>query len=132
MPVKYDYDPVLNIVHTKFYGKHTHLDVTDHFRELSKNNDIKNGFINIVYLESIDDYQVTSSENQTIVENFTKLKQKKAVSAVVFVCKSDLHFGYGRMAQSWHEVKDESDEVYIARNDAQLAEIISKLTASSP
>ena len=56
MPVPYDYDQELNIVHARPYGEVRLLEILKFYQEILDDDEIAQGAIEVVHFENIKDF----------------------------------------------------------------------------
>jgi hypothetical protein len=116
MKVKYKYDPKLNLVHVYPEGELSTLDIGNHFIDVSTNKLIKDGLIEMVYLEKVTNFLFSSNEASMIPKFYKDFKVIKKIKATVLIGKNDLHYGIARMVQNVFEVNDLKKDVFVVRN----------------
>ena len=129
MPIKYDYDADSNVIHCRPYGKLTVSEVDEYFQELVKNEQIQNGFLEIVHLKEVEDFLCASSEAQKMVESFRKIKDTKDINGTVFIGESDFHYGIARMFQLFNEVQSSEYSFIVVRSEKRAEAIIKDIKA---
>ena len=73
MPIKYEYDPSLNIVHTQLYGELSTLEVSNHFSKIVNDDDIGNSFVEIVRLDKVEDFLFSLKGAERIIKLYKQL-----------------------------------------------------------
>ena len=99
----------------------------DYFKRLEIDSSLKPNAIEIVDFSGVTDFRISSLESQNIAQSYQKPKSAQMIDGTVFVCKSTVAFGIGRMLQALHEITNPEHEVFIVKTDAELKEQLSKL-----
>ena len=116
MPIKYEYDQKLNIVHTNPYGEVSVSEIDTYFKKLSSDPQIADGFVEVVHFEKVDKFIFSSDQATSIARIFGELKVQKGVSSTIFIGATDLHYGIGRLFQTLMELSSLDHVVYVIRN----------------
>ena len=124
MPIKYEYDQKLNIVHTSPFGEVSVSEIETYFKKLSSDPQIADGFVEVVHFEKVDDFMFSSNQASSIAETFGKLKVQKGVNLTVFIGTTDLHYGLGRLFQAFIELNSPDHVVYVVRNEEEADRVI--------
>ena len=69
----------------------------------------------------------TSDEASNIVESYNNLKEKKKVSAIVFIGGSDLQYGIARMLEILHEMNNPEGVVFAVHNKKEADDLIENM-----
>ncbi len=127
MPIKYKYDPKLNVVYSFPYGKVSDLDISDYFNELINNDEINTGFIEVAYFKNIEDFLFSSDKASNILEKYMELRKAKNLNTTLLVGESDLHFGFARMFEIFHGMVNPEGTFFVVRSEEEADDIIKKL-----
>ena len=106
------------------------LDVSqtiDYFKRLEFDSSLKPNAIEIVDFSGVTDFRISYLEIQNIAQSYQKPQSAQIIHATVFVCKSTVAFGIGRMLQTLHEIANPEHKVFVVKTDAELEEQLSKL-----
>ena len=124
MPIKYEYDPNLNIVHCRPYGEVSTLEVTDHIKEISIADEVRTGFLEIIHLEDVEDFHFSLKEAEYITKLYNALKENIEISSTIFIGENNLHFEIARMFKYLHDIHYPEGYVFIARNEEEADKFI--------
>ncbi len=124
MPIKYEYDPNLNIVRCRPYGEISTLEVGIYFKEILNDDGVRTDFVEVVHFENVTNFLFSSDEASTITNAYNELKDEKKVRATVFIGMADLHFGVARMMQTLFEINDPEHVVHVVRNEEEADRVI--------
>lgn len=127
MPVKYDYDPRLSILHARPYGELTIDDIVNYFIKAEKDTEIETGIIEVVHFDNVENFSFSSDDALTIPRRYEDLKKRKNVRCTIFVGRDDIHYGVGRMLQNLFEVDDVNYNVFVVRTEEEASDLIKKL-----
>ena len=97
MPIEYDYDQSLNMVHAHPFGNVSTTEIVTYFRDIASDDRSSNGFLEVVHFEKVEDFTFSSDQAANIAMAFNEIREKKGVSSTVFIGTSDMHYGIGRM-----------------------------------
>jgi len=117
MPIIYEYESTLNIIHTRPYGVLSLLEIGNYFNKVAKDPEINTELIEIVNFEKVEDFLFSSSEALIIPEMYRKFKDKTKLKGTIFIAESDIHFGISRMLQNILEMNDLHDGVFVVRDE---------------
>ena len=131
MPVTYDYDPKLNILHARPYGDLTIEDIANYFTEVSKDTVIKPGVIEVVHFDTVENFPFSSNDALSIPGRYEDLKERKNIRYTIFVGRDDIHYGVGRMFQNLLEVDDQKYDVFVVRTEEEADDLINRLKDQS-
>lgn len=124
MPIEYDYDQDLNIVHSHPFGNISTNDIVTYFNDIAGDDRISNGFIEIVHFEKVEDFTFSSDQVANIAMAFNEIREKKEVSSTVFIGTSDMHYGIGRMFQAFIDFHCPGHVVHVVRNEEEARKVI--------
>jgi len=99
----------------------------DYFKRLEIDSSLKPNAIEIVDFSEVTDFRISYLESQNIAQRYQKPKSAQMINATVFVCKSTVAFGIGRMLQTLHEITNPEHKVLVVKTDAELKEQLIKL-----
>ena len=99
----------------------------DYFKKLSTDPSIKPNAIEIVDFSEVTDFKISYLESQNITQSYQQPKSAQIIYATIFVCKSTVAFGIGRMLKTLHEIANQEHKVFIVKTDAELNELLGKL-----
>ena len=99
-------------------------DTLDYFNRLKNDKKIKHGATEIVYFNHVTDFNISYLESQEITENYQEPKAVQMISKTVFVCKTDLAYGMGRMLQALHKITNPDHNVEVVISDSELENTI--------
>lgn len=116
MAIFYKYDSISNIVHVYPEGELSISEIGKHFKEITLDNSIQNGLIEIVYLGKVTNFLFSSTEASLIPGLYKDFKEKKNIKATILIGNNDLQYGIGRMVQNLFEANNLNDEVFVVHN----------------
>lgn len=91
----------------------------DYFSRI-ENDKIKHGAIEIVYFTHVTDFRISYLESEKITKSYQKPKSKRLIDATIFICKTDLAYGIGRMLQTFHEITNPKHKVVVVRSENEI------------
>ena len=99
----------------------------DYFERLKIDNRIKRGAIEIVNFNKVTDFKISYLESEQTTKSYQSPKELQMINATIFLCKTDLAYGIGRMLQTFHEITNPNHKVVVARSESELENIIEKV-----
>lgn len=99
----------------------------DYFKKLVADPSIKPHAIEIVDFSEVTDFRISYLSSQDITQSYQEPKSVQMIHATVFVCKSTVAYGIGRMLQALHEIANQEHRVFVVKTDAELEELLSNL-----
>jgi len=99
----------------------------DYFERLKIDNRIKRGAIEIVNFNKVTDFKISYLESEQITKSYQSPKELQMINATIFLCKTDLAYGIGRMLKTFHEITNPNHKVVVARSESELENIIEKV-----
>ncbi len=96
----------------------------DYFERLQNDKKIKHGAIEIVYFTYVTDFKISYSESEIITKRYQQPKRKRLIHGTIFVCKTDLAYGIGRMLQTFHEITNPKHKVVVVRSEKEINNVI--------
>lgn len=84
MSIDYKYDPVLNLIRTTIVGVLTTGEIAEHAKKVSKDNEIKDGFSEIVDMKSADDLVATFSDRLKLIYAFSQWKARNHTISIFY------------------------------------------------
>lgn len=115
MPISYEFDPNSGILHSYHSGRQTVAAVCNYFKEVTNNPTIKEGYIEVVHFADDVEFDFTSHTARIIPIHFAELKNKKDITATIFIGATQLQYGIARMMKNLHAVYDPADDVRVVR-----------------
>ena len=94
--------------------------VIEYFGNLSNDNRINPGAVEIIHFKDVTDFKITYSESEIIASSFQEPKSLLHIDTTVFVCESDLAFGIGRMLQVLNEIKNPNSKIRVVRSESEM------------
>jgi hypothetical protein len=91
-----------------------------YFDELRNDKRIKHGAIEIVYFNNVTDFNISYLESRKITQWYQKTKDIQVIAMTVFVCKTDLAYGMGRMLKSLHQITNPEHKVLVVRSENEI------------
>ncbi len=61
-PIEYEYDQRLNILHVHPFGNISNMDITNYFKDVAVDDQISNGFNEVVYFERVEEFIFSSDQ----------------------------------------------------------------------
>ena len=92
----------------------------EYFDSLQNDNQIKPGAIEIVYFTHVTDFKISYIEAEKITKRYQGPKSKQMIDATIFVCKTDLAYGIGRMLKTFHEIMNPKHKVVVVRSVTEI------------
>ena len=126
MPIEYDYDQNLNIVHTHPFGNVSTADIVNYFERIASDDRISDGFMEIVHFQSVDDFTFSSDQLPNVALAFNAIREIKGVNKSVFIGTSDMHYGIGRMFQAFMEFHCPGHVVHVVRSEEEARKAITE------
>lgn len=99
----------------------------DYFKKLETDPSIKPNAIEVVDFSEVTDFRISYLSSQDITEKYQAPKSAQMIQATLFVCKSTVSFGIGRMLQALHEISNPQHKVFIVKTDDEIKELLAKL-----
>ena len=96
----------------------------DYFNQLSSDTRIKPGAVEIVDFKDVTDFKLSYVESEEITQSYQAPKNSLLIDKTVFVCKTSLAFGIGRMLQTFHEITNPKHKVVVVRSESELEKIL--------
>ena len=124
MPIEYDFDQNLNILHSHPFGNISTTDIVTYFERVAGDDRISNGFIEVVHFGKVEDFTFSSEQAANIAMAFNEIREKKGVSSTVFIGTSDMHYGIGRMFQAFIDFHCQGHGVHVVRNEEEARKAI--------
>ena len=94
--------------------------VIEYFGNLSNDNRINPGAIEIIHFKDVTDFKITYSESEIIASSFQEPKSLLHIEATIFICESDLAFGIGRMLKVLNEIKNPKSNIRVVRSETEV------------
>jgi hypothetical protein len=94
---------------------------------LAADPSIKPNAIEIVDFCEVTDFKMSYLEIQKIAENYKKPQSVQSIYATLFLCKSTVAFGIGRMLQTFHEIVNPEHRIFVVKTDSELEGQLSRL-----
>jgi hypothetical protein len=98
----------------------------EYFDKLKVDERIKPGAIEIVNFNDVTDFKLSYLESGKITKNYQEPKEYQLINTTIFVCKTDLAYGIGRMLQTLHEITNPKHVVKVVRSENELDDVITK------
>jgi len=127
MLIGYDISENGEFVYTTPKGVLTLKDTIEYFTKVSKDHRLKAGAIEIVYFTHVTDFKLTYSEMGDITDSYQQAKSEKKILGTIFLCKTDLAFGIGRMLHALHNMSNPEHIVSVVRSSEALEEEINNI-----
>ena len=124
MPIKYEYDPNLNIVHSRAHGELYIFEIANYFKEIKRDSDIRIGFVEVVHFEGVEKFLFSEDEAEHIALLYNDLVEKKNISATIITCKRNIHLRMARMFKLLQENNYPDKYCFIARNEEEADKFI--------
>ena len=123
MPIEYDYDKNLNIIHVHPFGDISTTDILDYFKSVASDNRISNGFIEVVHFGKVDNFTFSSDHLTNVAMAFNEIREK-GVNSSVFIGTSEMQYGIGRMFQAFIDFHCPGHDVHVVRNEEEARKAI--------
>ena len=124
MPLEYDFDQNLNILHAHPFGDVSITDIVTYFERFAGDDRISNGFVEVVHFQKVEDFTFSSDQAANIAMAFNEIGKKKGVSSTVFIRRSDMQYGIGRMFQAFIDFHCPGHGVHVVRNEEDARKAI--------
>lgn len=98
----------------------------DYFDRLKIDNRIKRGAIEIVNFNKVTDFKISYLESEQITKSYQVPKEHQMISVTIFLCKTDLAYGIGRMLQTFHEITNPQHKVIVVRSEDELEDALER------
>jgi hypothetical protein len=131
MPVIYEYDSSLNIIHARPYDTLSIREIGDYFNSITKDKDIRKGIIEVVHFMNVDEFLFSSSEALIIPKIYGEFKDKMKLKRTILIGKSDIHFGIARMLQIIFEMNELKGVVFAVRSETEASKLIQEIVDKS-
>ena len=96
----------------------------NYFDKLKNDQRIKQGAIEIVYLNYVTDFKITHDESEEITKSYQEPKSAQMIDTTIFVCKTDLEFGMGNMLRTLHKIANPNHKVEVVQSDIELENLL--------
>ena len=124
MPIEYEYDQKLNLLHVHPFGNISNMDIAIYFKDIAVDDRISNGFIELVHFMRVEKFIFSSDEVGNFAMAFNEVREKKGVSSTVFIGTSDMHYGIGRMFQAFIDFYCPGHDVHVVRDEEEALKAI--------
>ena len=94
--------------------------VIEYFGNLSNDNRINPGAVEIIHFKDVTDFKITYSESEIIAGSFQEPKSLLHIDATIFVCETDLAYGIGRMLKVLNEIKNPNSNIRVVRTESEI------------
>lgn len=130
MSITYRYDPALHAVVTTVKGVANGSDAIANLEKVLSDEDLPDGFIDIVDLSGADDITIEPSDAATIISMVSNLRTKKGLRGTVFFAPSDQAFAIAQMFKGGLGASGITAKVL--RNWDQLTDVVMERMRESP
>jgi hypothetical protein len=130
MPIKYRYDPALHAVVTTVTGIADGSDAIANLEKVLNDDELPDGFIDIVDLSGADDISIEPSDAATIISMVSSLRTKKGLRGTVFFAPSDQAFAIAQMFKAG--LGDSGITAKVLRDWDQLSDVVMERLRESP
>ena len=127
MPVKYEYDSALNVIHAHPYDTISIREIGNYFNDIKNDRQIRKGIIEVVHFNKVDEFLFSSSEALIIPKMYGEFKEGLKLKRTVLIGESDIHFGIARMLQIIFEMNDIQGVVFAVRSEIEANELIQEI-----
>ena len=127
MPVKYEYDSALNVIHAHPYDTLSIREIGNYFNDIKNDRQIRKGIIEVVHFNKVDEFLFSSSEALIIPKMYGEFKEGLKLKRTVLIGESDIHFGIARMLQIIFEMNDIQGVVFAVRSEIEANELIQEI-----
>lgn len=110
MSISYDYDVEKNIIRVKAKGVISTDDILNYVTTIIKNKNIKKGFVEIVDIESVEDFTLRYSDTTIFSDVWIKYMEKGCIGTIIYA-PNDLGFGVMRMLQATILRSEEAEKI---------------------
>lgn len=121
MPVRYDYNAGLQTIEIVCEGRLEIGEIRQYFIDVAEDASIPEGAVEIVDLNGVDDFSLTSTDASDMPARYRRANRVKRIRGTLLVGASDGNFGMGRMIQAYfnHLMPDHVFEVVRTRREAE-------------
>jgi len=127
LPVKYEYDPKLSILHARPHGELSIADIANYFHEVSNDNKIGQEIIEVVHFDDVVDFRFSSDNATSIPQQYKEVQERKKIRATIFIAKDEIQFGIARMFQILFEINDIKEGIFVVRTDKKAENLIKEI-----
>ena len=124
MPVIYEYDSGLNTIHARPYGMLSILEIGNYFNEVTNDDEITTGIIEVVHFKNVKEFLFSSSDALIIPKLYREFKDTMRLRRTILIGESELHFGIARMLQIILEMNDIKSVVFVVRDEKEANKLI--------
>jgi len=128
MAITYTYDQSENLLLTEAKSDISIQELLIYAKNVSDDQSIKSGFIEIVDLSEVTDLHISYSSARTLTNGWDKWKHKNHKGSIMYA-PTDVAFGILRMMQALTEMEPGSEEIphLVTRNKDDIPELIRKI-----
>jgi len=130
MSIEYEYNSFLNTVFTCLPRDQSISEVGAHFNRVIKDEGLKDGFIDVVDFEHIEDFSLSSNDATDIVRFLGRLKEVKKVRATIFISRSSVAFGTAHVLKERHGLTDPLHDIFVVRSGEEALDKIESIHRS--
>jgi hypothetical protein len=127
MPMNYKYNSKSNIVDAFPEGEISIPEISNYYMDISNNDKISNGFVEVVHLDKVDNFLFSSESFPEVAMSFRGLIEKKRVKAIVCIGKTTLNYGIGRMMQIVFEIEFPEFITHVVTSEKEAQEILDNI-----
>ena len=127
MPVKYEYDSALNVIHAHPYDTLSIREIGNYYNDIKNDREIRKGIIEVVHFNKVDEFLFSSSEALIIPKIYGEFKEGKEIQRTILIGESDIHFGIARMLQIIFEMNDIQGVVFAVRSEIEANKLIQEI-----
>ena len=127
MPVSYEYDSALNIIHVRPYDTLSIREIGSYFDNVINERKIKQGIIEVVHFKNVDEFLFSSSEALIIPKIYSEFKDRMNLKRTIIIGESDIHFGIARMLQTIFEMNEIQGVVFAVRSEKEADKLIQEI-----
>lgn len=127
MTVTYSYSSEHNIVSTAPSGEISLKDVARTFEEYVEDEQIRNGFLEVVDITKVDKFSLSSEDVGSIAQNYNQIKIKKNPIATILISSNTLQYGFSRMIKMLFELYCAEHLIYLAESPQKAEEMRAKI-----
>ena len=96
----------------------------DYFNRIKRDTKIKPGAVELVDFTDVTDFKISYVESKKITQTYQEPKNSLMIDKTIFVCKTDLAYGIGRMLQTFHEITNPKHKVVVVKSEIELEQIL--------
>jgi len=127
LPITYTIDADAGLIMARPTGTLTTKETLEYFSRLVSDPDCPNFGIEIVDFSGVTRFEFDYPKLSRITRKYHFAKSAKRISATVFICTSESHYGIGRMLKTLHTTANPEHIVRLIKTHDELEETVREL-----